>query len=220
MKTTDLKNEIKACLFDFDGTIIDSEKYHYEAWNNVARSIGADFTYEEYLPFKSAGRKVVIPYLLNKVGLRCTDELYDECYKLREAEISKTLKKLKKDDLIKGVVDFIKLLKENGILVAVASSSASATVTAKRFGIYDLFDAFVDGNALLAAKPKPDIFLYAARLLSVEPRNCVVFEDSINGLKGGKNAKMKVIGIGTYFSDIADKIIDDFSAANLKTIEF
>lgn len=220
MKTTDLKNEIKACIFDFDGTIIDSEKYHYEAWNNVARSIGADFTYEEYLPFKSAGRKVVIPYLLNKVGLLCTDELYDECYRLREEEIAKTLKKLNHDDLIKGVVDFIKLLKENGILVAVASSSASATVTAKRFDIYDLFDAFVDGNALLAAKPKPDIFLYVARLLGVKPENCVVFEDSINGLKGGKNAKMKVVGIGTYFTDIADKIIDDFKGADLKTIEF
>lgn len=220
MKTTDLKNEIKACIFDFDGTIIDSEKYHYEAWNNVARAIGADFSYEEYLPFKSAGRKVVIPYLLNKVGLTVSDELYEKCYLLREEEIAKSLKKLKKDDLIEGVVDFIKLLKENGILVAVASSSASATFTAKRFGIYDLFDCFVDGNALLAAKPKPDIFLYTARLLGVKPENCVVFEDSINGLKGGKNAEMKVVGIGTYFTDIADKIIDDFKAANLKTIEF
>ncbi len=211
---------IKACIFDFDGTLIDSEKYHHEAWQKIALNMGTDLSYEEYLPLKSAGRQVVIPYLLKKAGFTVTDELYKKYYDMRAEEILKSIEKLNENDVMKGAIDFINLLKNNGIFTAVASSSAAAHVVAKRFEIFDYFDVFVDGEAKLPNKPQPDIFLHTARLLGVEPRSCVVFEDSINGLKGGKAANMKVIGLQTYFTDLADKIIDDFSTADLKTIEF
>lgn len=208
-----------ACIFDFDGTIIDSEKYHHKAWENVAKTLKIEFSYEEYRPFKSAGRQAVIPYLFNKAGVTLTDELYKKYYDLRQKEITKTLKNLSADDFTPGAIKFIKLLKNNNLSVAVASASASATATAKKFGIYDLFDVFVDGSNNLPPKPNPDIFLYTANLLGMKPENCVVFEDSINGLKSAKNANMKVIGIQTYFTDIADKIIDDFNVG-LEILDF
>ncbi len=207
-----------ACIFDFDGTIIDSEKYHFEAWKRVADSIGADFTYEEYLPFKSAGRSVVIPYLLNKANIECTDAVYDDFFNLRSREILKSLKKLNENDIMHGFIDFVKILKSKGVKTAVASSSAAAHVTAQRFGIYNLFDVFIDGEAGLPNKPDPSIFLHAARLLGVQPSKCAVFEDSINGLKAGKNAGMKVIGLQTYFTDIADFIIDDYTDKTLSKL--
>lgn len=209
---------VKACIFDFDGTIIDSEKYHYEAWKTVADTIGATFSYDEYMPFKSAGRKVVIPYLLNKVGIETTDETYQKYNELRQREILKTLEKLNENDIIPGFIAFVGKLKNLGIKCAVASSSAAAHVTAKRFKIFDLFDAFVDGEAKLKAKPDPEIFLHTASILNVNPENCVVFEDSINGLTAGKNAGMTVVGLQTYFTNIADFIIDDYTDEKLNEL--
>ncbi len=211
---------VKACIFDFDGTIMDSEKYHYIAWREVANAIGTDISYEEYLPFKSAGRQVVIPYLFEKAGKTLTDELYITYHNLRQERILNALKSLNENDIMPGLLNYVGLLKSDGIKCAVASSSAAAHVTAKRFGIYDIFDAFIDGEAKLPNKPDPALFLEAAKMLDVKPSDCAVFEDSVNGLKAGKNANMKVIGFQTHFTDIADKIIDDFTFASLDTVTF
>lgn len=212
--------EAKACIFDFDGVVIDSEKYHHQAWEKVAHIIGVDFPYEEYMPLKSAGRQVVIPYLFNKANKTLTPELYQKYYDIREAEVTAALSNLSEKDVTPGLIDFLALLHKNGIVCSVASSSALAHVTAKRFGLYNLFDAFVDGELHLPNKPAPDLFLHAASLLNTAPQQCVVFEDSINGLRAAKNANMKCVGIQTHFTDIADKIIDDFVGADLSLLHF
>lgn len=210
----------KACIFDFDGVIVDSEKYHHEAWEQVAKQMGTDFSYEEYKPYKSAGRAAVIPYLLNKAGLKPTPKALEFYTQLRGVYVEKALSKLNENDITPGIRGYLKLLKDSGIATAVASSSSAAHITAKRFGLFDLFDAFVDGSAKLPNKPKPDLFLHAAKLLNASADECVVFEDSINGLKAAHAAKMHCVGIQTYFCDLADKIIDDFSKANLTLIDF
>ena len=211
---------VKACIFDFDGTVIDSEKYHYKAWREVANAIGTDMSYEEYLPFKSAGRQIVIPYLFKKVGKTLTDELYEKYHNLRQERILIALSELNENDIMPGLLDYVSLLKFKGVKLAVASSSAAAHVTAKRFNIFGLFDAFIDGESGLPNKPAPDLFLAAAKMLGVSPEDCAVFEDSVNGLKAGKNAGMKVIGFQTHFTDIADRVIDDFLSASLDTVTF
>lgn len=210
----------KGCIFDFDGVVMDSEKYHHLAWEELAHEIGVEFTYEEYLPFKSAGRQVVIPYLLNKAGIAVTDQLYKKYSDLREEKIQRTLLNLNEKDITPGLVNFLHLLHEKGIKCAVASSSAAAHVTAQRFGLFNMFDAFVDGTQHLPNKPQPHLFLHAAQLLNLAPSQCVVFEDSINGLTAAKNAKMRCMGIQTYFCNLADRIIDDFTQANIDTITF
>ena len=211
---------IKACIFDFDGVIIDSEKYHHLGWVWVAQELGVEFPYEEYAPFKSAGRAKVIPYLFEKAGKTMQEGDFEKFSRIREEKIAVAIAKLNENDVMPGVVDFVKLLKSNGIKVAVASASASSNKVAKRFKVYDLFDVFVDGQAKRAAKPNPDIFLYTAKQLGVNPSECVVFEDSINGVLAAKNALMKCIGVQTYFTDKADKIIDSFVGANLQLINF
>ena len=209
-----------ACIFDFDGVIVDSEKYHHIAWECIAQDLGVPFTYEEYTPMKSAGRQVVIPYLFNKAGVTLTPQLFDHYIELRGKKIAEVIQQVSEKDIIPGVVTFVRLLKQNHIPCAVASASVQASATAKRFGLYNLFDAFVDGNAHLPHKPAPDIFLHAASLLNAKPSTCVVFEDSLNGLRAAKSANMHVIGIATHFSTLADKIIDDFTGADLRLLEF
>lgn len=209
---------IKCCIFDFDGVLMDSEKYHHLGWVWVAEKLGTAISYEEYAPFKSAGRKVVIPYLFNKIGKELTEEDFEYYSKLRTEMVTIALEKLSKDDIMEGVVDFLKLLKANGIKLAVASQSTSSHKVAQKFGLYDYFDIFVDGGAGLPAKPNPDIYLYAGKCLGFEPSECAVFEDSLSGVKGAKNAGMLCIGFQTYFTDLADRIIDTFVGADLSLI--
>lgn len=209
---------IKACIFDFDGVIVDSEKYHHLAWQWVAEEIGTTISYEEYAPYKSAGRAKVIPYLFAKAGKTLAQGDLEKYSHIREEKIAIAIARLNKNDIMDGVVEFVQLLKSAGIKCAVASASASSHLVAKRFGLYELFDVFVDGEAQLPHKPEPDIFLHAAKLLGVEASQCVVFEDSINGVLGAKNANMKCIGVQTYFTDKADKIIDNFTNADLSLL--
>lgn len=211
--------DIQACIFDFDGVVVDSEKYHHLAWQWVAEKIGTTISYDEYAPLKSAGRKTVIPYLFAKAGRTLTDADYEYYAQLREQMAHKALAQLSSGDIMPGLVDFVRLLKANGIRCAVASASSSSHLVAARFGLYNLFDVFVDGTAGRAAKPDPDIYLYTASRLGVEPKACVVFEDSISGVKGALAAGMHCIGIQTNFTDKADKIIDNFEGATLSLLQ-
>lgn len=209
----------KACIFDFDGVIMDSEKYHYSGWEIVAQAIGTSWTYEEYAPFKSAGRAVVIPYLFERAGKTMQEGDYEKFNALRDEAVAREIGKLNEKDIMPGIVEFLKLLKANGIKRAVASASASSTGVAKRFGLYGLFDAFVDGNDKLPHKPNPDIYLTAAQRLGVKPCDCVVFEDAINGVLGAKNANMYCVGVQTYFTDKADAVIDTFEGLDLSILD-
>lgn len=208
----------KACIFDFDGVVVDSERYHYLGWLAVAQEIGTTLTYDEYAPFKSAGRTQMIPYLFEKAGKKMQADDYEKFCSIREEKIAVEIAKLNEHDVMAGIVEFLQLLRTNGIKTAVASASASSKGVAKRFGLYDLFDAFVDGNDKLPRKPNPDIYLEAARRLNIAPSDCVVFEDSIVGVNGAKNANMYCVGFQTHFTDLADTIIDTFVGLDISIL--
>lgn len=209
----------KAIIFDFDGVIIDSEKYHFLGWLTVAETIGTTLTHEEYAPLKSAGRRKVIPYLFNKAGKTYQESDFETYSKIREEKMAKIITRLNADDIMDGVEDFLKLLNKNNIPCAVASASASSSGVAKRFGLYKYFTAFVDGNDDLPQKPDPARYLEAARRLGVTPADCLVIEDSITGVQGAKNAKMYCVGFQTHFTDLADTIIDSFVGVALSILD-
>ena len=209
----------KACIFDFDGVLVDSEKYHHLGYLIIAEAIGVDFSYEEYAPFKSTGRGQIIPFLFKKAGKEMTKEDFDRCSRLRDETYEVGFKQLSKNDIMPGAIEFVKLCKANGLKCAVVSSGKTSEKIAKDFGIFHLFDAFVDGQANMPLKPHPDMLLLAAEIMGVEPRDCVVFEDSINGILGAKNANMRCVGYQTYFTDKADKIIDTFVGTDLSLLD-
>ncbi|MCH5159234.1 MAG: HAD family phosphatase [Clostridiales bacterium] len=211
---------VKACIFDFDGVLVDSEKYHHRSFEMVADFVGVEFTYEEYAPFKSTGRKQIISYLFEKAGKTMTQEDFDKCSRLRDETYATVFSELSSKDVIAGATEFVRLCKSHGLKCAVVSSSKSSEKIAKDFGIFELFDAFIDGQSNLPLKPNPDMLLLAAEKLGVKPSDCVVFEDSINGILAAKNAKMHCIGYQTHFTDKADKIIDTFVGADLSLLDF
>ena len=210
----------KACIFDFDGVLIDSEKYHHRSYLIIADFVGVQFAYEEYAPFKSTGRGQIFPYLFAKAGKEMTKEDYEKCSRLRDETYEAGFGELSSKDIIDGAIEFVELCKANGLKVAVVSSGKTSAKIAKEFGIFQLFDAFIDGRCGLPLKPNPDMYLFVAKELGVEPQNCVVFEDAINGILGAKNANMRCIGFQSHFTDKADKIIDTFVGADLSILDF
>lgn len=218
MANIDKNLKTRACIFDFDGVVVDSEKYHHRAWQQIANILNVPFDYDEYAPFKSAGREKVIPYLFGKAGKTLTQNEFCKFSQLRDRYAKTALAQISSQDIMPGFVEFARHLQANGVAMGVASASTSSHVVAERLQIFRLFDAFVDGEAHLPHKPNPDMFLEVARQLGVTPDECIVFEDSINGLQGALNANMRVIGIQSSFTDIAPTI-DNFENLTLRKAE-
>ena len=215
-----MKN-IKACLFDLDGVIVDTAKYHYLAWRKLANELGFDFTEEQNERLKGVSRMDSLNILLEigKVSL-------DEETKIKLAEKKNNcyleyITKINKSEVLPGVEDFIKSLKENGIKVALGSASKNAVLILKNIEMINYFDVIIDGTKIAKAKPDPEVFLAGARELNIPAENCVVFEDAEAGIEAAKNGGMKTIAVGT--SDTlknADKIIEDFSKITIDILNF
>ena len=205
---------MKGCIFDFDGVICDSEKYHYLAWEQTAKVVGVSFTREEYVPFQSTGRKKVIAYLCEKAGLSVTDELFDRLSAVKSETFARLTDKVGADDLIKGVDTFIRKLHESGYVLAMASSASSAKRMLTKLGLSPYFAVLLDGNDVAEKKPDPTIFLTAAEKLGLTPAECTVFEDSPAGVLAAKTGGFSVVGMGTTLPTETDyPRFNDFTEA-------
>jgi beta-phosphoglucomutase len=100
------------------------------------------------------------------------------------------------DEILPGSLEFISELKNAGIKVALGSASKNTPLILERLGIGKLFDAVADGNVVRNAKPDPEVFITAAKMLGVQPEDCVVFEDAVAGVEAALNAGMRCVGIG------------------------
>lgn len=200
-----------AILFDFDGVIVNTEPLYDIYMNELG---------ERY--------NLGIDNLADKVKGMTTPEVIKKYFgHLNDDELEKFKKEMLDFEtsmdfpLIEGVLDFIKYLKENDYKVALVTSSQRIKMerALKILHLDSTFDSMVTADRITQGKPHPMCFLLAAKDLNVEPENCIVFEDSINGINAGLASKMKVIGLTTSFSDseIGDKVyatIPDFSDLN------
>lgn len=206
----DLK-DVKAVIFDLDGVLVDTAKYHFLAWKRLADELGFVFTEQDNERLKGVSRVRSLEILL-EVGNMDFDE--DIKLKLMEKKNNwyvEYISKMDESELLPGVKQFILDLKEKGIKTAIGSASKNTPMILKNVGIYDLFDAIVDGNSVSKAKPDPEVFLKGAELLQVSPKDCLVFEDAFAGLEAAKNAGMKCIGVGKkQILYIADSVISGF----------
>ncbi len=204
----------KGAIFDIDGVVIATEKLHYKAWKKVFLEYGKKFTFNEFkntidgMP-RDKGARFIFPDLNEK-------EINKICEKKQFYfnQISKT----EKAQIYNDAVDFLKQLKAKKIKTAIATSSKNAVPILKKTGLFRYFDVDAEGAFLKKGKPAPDIFLKAADKLKLKPFECVVFEDSLNGIIAAKRAKMKCVAILRDGKKIknADIIIKKF---NKKTFE-
>ncbi|MFN3328564.1 MAG: beta-phosphoglucomutase [Fervidobacterium pennivorans] len=212
----------KACIFDLDGVIVDTAKYHYLAWKRLAKELGFEFTEKDNERLKGVSRMESLEILLSVGGIK----IDDENVKLQLAEKKNKwyveyINQMTKDEILPGVIEFLELLKSAGIKVAIGSASKNTITILERIGLKDFFDVIIDGTKISKAKPDPEVFLKAAEELGVRPEECCVFEDAVAGIQAAKSAGMKVIGVGdpTILKD-ADKVIQSFQGQTLGLIEF
>lgn len=189
-------HKIKACIFDLDGVIVNTAKYHYLSWKRLAKKLGFNFTLEQNENLKGVSRMDSLDILLKIGHLNFT---YDEKLKLAEEKNNlyvQYISNLKKSEILHGAEDFLKSVKENDFKTALGSVSKNAVTIIDKLELTHYFDAIIDGNMITHPKPNPEVFLLGAKKLDIPPENCVVFEDSIAGIKAAISAKMYSVGIG------------------------
>jgi beta-phosphoglucomutase len=212
---------IKACLFDLDGVLVDTARFHYLAWKQLANRLGFEFTETDNERLKGISRMDSLEILLEIGSTTLTKE-----EKLRYAGEKNEVylgyvRKMTPDDVLPGAKEFINELKVNGILTGLGSASKNARLILERTNIIGLFDAIVDGNLISLAKPNPEVFLLGAQLLEADPAQCIVFEDAVAGVKAAHNAGMKCIGIGSpEILKEADLVFPGFDNLKLQDIAF
>ena len=204
------RRKLKAFIFDFDGVVVDTEKYHYLSWCQAASHVGYDLGWEEYLPLKSTGNTEITQYLCDHSGKDVSEELFQIMRQTKLTSFDELVKDLSEKDILPGIRDFLTWLNEQGVKTAVASSSNTSSGLANRFDLTKHFGVVIDGNRKLPRKPAPDTFLLAAKMLGVEPQDCIVFEDSLAGIGAAVNAGMPVVAVGGIRSEQAVLHIQDF----------
>ncbi len=200
---------IKAALFDLDGVIVDTAKYHYLAWKCIADELGFVFTKEHNERLKGVSRRRSCEILLEVGNITASDTEIEDMMARKNDIYLEYIKKMDASELLDGAVECLDTLRKNGILIALGSASKNAPLILTNLKITDKFDAIIDGNHTTKVKPDPEVFELGAKALNVPCENCVVFEDSFAGIEAAKAAGMAAVGIGK--PDVlheADAVID------------
>ena len=214
-------NIIKGCLFDLDGVIVDTAKYHYLAWKRLAEELGFEFSREDNERLKGVSRMTSLNILLEIGGVQV-----DEATKLEMADKKNNwyvayIKEIDKTEILPGVEEYIKVLKKKGIKLGIGSASKNTMTILRNIGMVEYFDVIIDGTKVTNAKPDPEVFLLGARELNLMPKECVVFEDAEAGIEAAKNAGMHSIGIGKpEVLKHADKVISGFENLDADILKF
>lgn len=188
----------QGCIFDLDGVIVDTAKFHFLAWKRLADQLGINFLERDNERLKGVSRMDSLEIILGIGNRKLTDVQKQEFAAIKNKWYIEYISMMTPDDILPGSVEFINELRKEGIRVAIGSASKNTPMILERVGISELFDAVADGNTVNKAKPDPEVFLKAAEIIDVAPELCIVFEDAIAGIKAAINAGMRVVGIGSY----------------------
>lgn len=209
-------SKYQAGLFDLDGVIVDTAKYHYLAWRNMARQLGFEFTEKDNQCLKGVSRMRSLEILLELGGLTLDEEKKLALAKQKNDEYVAYISQMDRSELLPGAESCLLQLREKGIKVALGSASKNVPLILKNLEIEDLFDTVIDGNKVTKAKPAPEVFLLGAQGVGVPASACVVFEDAEAGLQAAHNAGMYAVGIGVPQElPSADVVFPGLHALNL-----
>lgn len=189
--------EYKGLIFDLDGVIVDTAKYHYLAWKKLAQELGIEFTLKDNERLKGVSRMASFEIILEIGGQTMEkEEKETACAKKNSLYVS-YINQLTKDDVLPGVDAFITQAKTEGYRIALGSASKNSMLILERLGITGYFDAIIDGTKVSKAKPDPEVFVKGAEELGLDPALCIVFEDSAAGLEAAHRGGMKAVAIGS-----------------------
>jgi beta-phosphoglucomutase len=183
-------------IFDLDGVIVDTAKYHYLAWRKLAKELGFEFSEQQNELFKGVSRKRCLEILLDIGAITASQEQFDRWMVDKNVDYLEYIENMDATEILPDVPRVLEYLSERNIPIALGSASKNARPILEKVGLLHYFDAIVDGNNVTKAKPDPEVFLIAAKKLGVDPLDCVVFEDAVAGIQAANAATMVSIGIG------------------------
>ena len=187
---------IKACIFDLDGVIVDTAKYHYIAWKRLANSLGFDFNEADNEKLKGVSRIESLNLILTWGGISLSEEEKKDLATKKNEWYGEFIDKMGEEEILEGVTDFIEQLKTRSIKIALGSASKNAGRILDKIGLTASFEAIIDGNVTIKGKPDPEVFLRGADALGVQASECIVFEDAAKGIKAALDGGFYAVGIG------------------------
>ena len=206
----------KAVIFDLDGVIVDTAKYHFIAWQEIARQLGINFSEKDNEKLKGVSRVKSLDIILELGNKKLSQVEKDVLLKAKNDRYLSLISKMNNDEMLPGIKSLLYDLKSAGVPFALGSASKNARRILNALGITNMFTAIVDGNDVTKAKPDPEVFKTAADKLGVPYEQCIVIEDSQAGIEAAKNAGMKVVGIGDKETlKQSDVVMPDTSKLNL-----
>lgn len=191
-----MSKQFKACIFDLDGVLVDTAKYHFIAWRRLSESLGITFTEHDNEQLKGVSRADSLEYILNKGSVQITAEQKEALMTKKNEWYLELVNTMHPDELLPNVRGFLSELKQMGIFIGLGSSSKNAQMILDKTGIVSFFDTIVDGRHTQYSKPHPEVFLIGAKQLGVSPKETVVFEDAVSGIAAAKSGGFFAIGIG------------------------
>lgn len=186
----------KAFIFDLDGVIVDTAKYHFLAWQKIASDLGIEFTPEHNEELKGVSRVRSLDIILKLGNIEASEENKNKWLKQKNEDYLSYIEHMDESEILPGVLNILEFIKEKKQLIALGSASKNARPILEKVKILHLFDAIVDGNDVTNAKPDPEVFVRGAKLLNVSNENSIVFEDAVAGIQAANSAKMTSVGIG------------------------
>ena len=183
-------------IFDLDGVIVDTAKYHFLAWKGLADELGFEFTEMHNELLKGVSRVRSLEILLDIGNTELSDVKKQEYLVSKNEHYLEYITKMGPEEILPGAEALLDTLDDIGIKYVLGSASKNAPLILKQVGLYERFAGIVDGNSVSKAKPDPEVFLIGAQKLGITPEKCIVFEDAIAGVEAANAANMTSIGIG------------------------
>lgn len=210
----------KGFIFDLDGVIVDTAKYHFLAWKKLANSIGVDFSEEQNEHLKGISRVRSLEKILEWGNKTLLDDEFMELMARKNNDYLNYIDKMDESEILPNVTKILDYFLQQNQPIALGSASKNARAILKRVKLIEKFDAIVDGNDVSKAKPDPEVFLNAANVLQVKPEKCIVFEDAVAGIQAANNANMISIGIGDKeVLKEADYVFKDFTEISIEFLD-
>lgn len=203
---------MKALIFDLDGVIVDTAKYHFEAWKRIGEKLGFSLSLEQNESLKGVSRVESLERILQWAEATISQKEKEELLLEKNNDYLAQITQMDRSEILPGVMDLLDLAKKNNWSVALGSASKNATGILEKLDVTDYFNIIVDGNHVTRSKPDPEVFLKGAEGLKVHPTDCIVFEDAAAGIQAAKTAGMITIGMGgSKEVEIADYCFDRMS---------
>lgn len=213
--------QISACIFDLDGVVVDTAKYHFQAWKRLGKELNFDFTEDDNERLKGVSRMDSLNILLEIGNIKLSEEDKLAYADKKNIWYKEFVLKMTPDEILPGVLNLFKELKDAGYKIALGSASKNAVAILEKLDIMNWFDVIVDGTKTKKAKPDPEVFLLGAEGVKVNPENCVVFEDAEAGVEAALNAGMYCIGIGSPKNlGKAHKVVSGLHDMSIEQLKF